>query len=62
MQKTNAVAFLGVKLDCNLVAGITKIYDVPSDLTQYEQDAIAGSKAELKASIQKGVDFANSNS
>jgi malate dehydrogenase len=37
--------------------GIKTIYDIPSGLTQYEQDAIAGSKDELKASIQKGADF-----
>ena len=41
----------------SVLAGIKTIYDIPSGLTQYEQDAIAGSKDELKASIQKGADF-----
>ena len=44
------------------IVGIMKIYDVPSGLTQYEQDAVNGSKAELQSSIQKGVDFVKGSS
>ena len=40
-------------------AGIQQIYDIPSDLTDYEKEALAGAIPELKGSIQKGIDFAH---
>lgn len=37
--------------------GIQEIYDVPDGLTDYEKKAIEAALPELKASIQKGLDF-----
>lgn len=48
-------------MTCATCAGIQEIYGIPDGLSDYEKKAIEAAIPELKASIQKGIDFVAQN-
>jgi hypothetical protein len=41
---------------------VAEVHGIPSGLTKYEQDAIDAAIPDLKASIDKGIEFAHQSS